>query len=341
MAITTIASSINEIVQFFVPALFRRQHINRKLKIGFIGLPGEGKSTSAALTALFDGMLQGEKCWSNMQVKCTFNVSDEMAGKFRLKGGTTTFEAETLDKKKLLRMDPEYSNGWTLLDEINMEFGEARRSMSTTNLFFNRADQQYRHLDLGLLYTVIHEMWIDPRIRNLTDIFVRCEDPALSPEGLNSRKPLGETVKWTIYPMTRLFNGHSYMQNENMPLETWYIKTRQFWGIHEYKKRIAEGDYQYNTKIKDLLEREGEIEESPVVKQEKADWGWLYDEILQMHIAEIYDIKAKELWARLRLEEKGISPVSVGKQLSKMGVSRKYDGFQVHYLISDFNLVES
>ena len=52
--IETAALSLEDILQFELPALCRRQHLNRDVLIGFIGDRGGGKSLGGGLVALLD-----------------------------------------------------------------------------------------------------------------------------------------------------------------------------------------------------------------------------------------------------------------------------------------------
>lgn len=236
---------------------------------------------SGSAVSLIDCMVDGMPCWSNMEIDAKINITDDIASKYvdygAKHGGNVRFQSLPLDKHKFLRFDPMYQNGYVFIDEINLEFAESRRSTSNVNLFFMRAGQQLRKHNLSIIYSVIHEMWIDPRLRELTDIFVKCRDTALSPEGLASHKILGKEIEWNIYPMTRIFNGISYYDNQQ-PVGPALFYARPFWDVFPTRMIQAEGQTKYSVRIdEDIVEADMSITESPVVEDIRKHWGWLID----------------------------------------------------------------
>jgi len=265
--------TLKHIIAMNVRALLRHQHLGRDVCTGFIGDRGEGKSIGAGGIALRDYMIQGEPVWSNMAIKCTVNVSDEDAAPYGLDGGKVVYESIELDKPALLRFDPQFQDGCIVIDEPNMEFAEARRSNTNTNLFFDRVGQQLRKYRSALLYTVVHEMWIDNRLRTLTDIFIRTRDTALDPDNLRKKVPPGINFEWNIYPMTRKLLGITYA-DMGKPLPPIPMNFKKMWGIIDTYQKQAEGKTKYGLDFK-ASSVEVELTESPAVVQEKKDWGWL------------------------------------------------------------------
>jgi hypothetical protein len=320
--------------------LFKKHWMNRPICIGVIGLTGEGKTGSAAVIALIDNLLEGQRVWSNLEIKADFQISDGIAQKYGVPhGGLAHFESLPLEREKLLRFDTEYHGGALFLDEVNIGFAEAMRSMSNVNLWFNEVDQQRRKLDLDIYYTVIHEMWVDNRLRNMTDVFIKCEDPALSPEGQMWRRKLGLQVQWTIYPMTRYLTGQSYhITHQTLPPK--YLQLRQFWGIFDTKKRQTTGG-KYSQLAKDESEIQGKasVKQSPEVKQEQDEWGWLEESLTEI-MAELQEdgrkeILRPELFNRLNipLEEE----LKVGKYLRRK-LQIRQSGPNTFYLVPGANL---
>jgi hypothetical protein len=235
--------------------LFRHQHLDREVIIGLVGLRGDGKSGSGAVIALLDYMMNGEPVWSNMPIGVRINVDDETARQYGLhRGGTVTYRSKELDKEGLLRFDPQYNHGCYFIDEINMEFAEARRAMSNTNLYMDRVAQQLRKYTNSMIYTVINEMFVDSRIRELTDIFIRCEDTALSAEGLRTKKPTGVDFKWTIYPMSGYMLGREYSYYATKkPLDPVYLHFEPWRGIYDDKLAQAQGKMKYGFNLTDKV----------------------------------------------------------------------------------------
>jgi uncharacterized coiled-coil protein SlyX len=244
------------IVGLKLDPILRRQHLKREVIIGLVGLRGDGKSGSGAVIALLDYMLNNNPVWSNMAIRTAIRVEDETAISMTHgvlhHGGVVTYTSQELDKEGLLRFDPSYHEGCYFIDEINMEFAEARRSMSNTNLFMDRVAQQLRKYQNSMIYTVINEMFIDARIRELTDIFIRCEDTALSVEGLNHHKQPGIDFKWTIYPMSGYLCGreNSYYLTKK-PLPPVYLHFEPWRGIYDDKLAQAPGKMKYGFNLAD------------------------------------------------------------------------------------------
>jgi hypothetical protein len=184
--------------------------LNRDSIIGFIGDRGGGKSLGAAATAFRDYLLQGEPVFSNMPLSFNINFSADQAAEYGLQPGIVHYESQPLDIDRLLDYDPEYRGGCIVIDEINIALADARRAMSTQNLYANDIGQQLRKLQSALVYTVIHEMFVDTRVRDMTDIFVSTSDAALTPEGLAAKQQQGRVFKWKIFPMTAKLNGYKY-----------------------------------------------------------------------------------------------------------------------------------
>src|SRR3989304_4249146 len=170
--------TLEAIVAHRVRALLRRFHLGPDWIIGLVGERGTGKSLGGANIPIRDWGMSGAQLWSNMKTKLTVPVDDNIAGRYGLKGGDVVYEAKPIDRGSLLRLDSRYEGGHLFLDEINLEYGEARRSTSNVNLGTDTLVQQLRKFQCGLTYTVIDEMFVDKRIRDNTDIFIVCKETA-------------------------------------------------------------------------------------------------------------------------------------------------------------------
>jgi len=332
-----IAPSLNEIIQYEIPPLLRRQHLNRDIIIGLVGDRGDGKSLGGGIIALIDFMLQGEPCWSNMQIGASFDVDDGTANRYGFpQGGVVNFYSEPLDMEKFLRFDESYHGGLFFIDEINIAIADARRAMSNQNLQSDDVGQMLRKLECGLIYTCIHEMFVDVRIRDMTDIFIKTSDTALSPEGLNRRQRQGLEFEWIIYPMSRKLTGRRYA-DEGKTLDPVYIKGQPFWGAInslEMQRRRK-----YSVAVGQGGSMEMEFQESQRVLEARSRWGWLYEKIQKLHADGVPDVLDKTLWEYLELDKRGIKAISVGKQLAQMGITkRQWRAGTFKYVIDTFDL---
>ena len=334
------APSVRDIVQYEVPAIFRRQHLNRDVVIGLIGDRGDGKSLGGGIISICDYMVQNEPCFSNLDINVAFNISDATAAKYGLPGDVAEYHSQELDMVKFLRFDTGYQGGVFYIDEINVALADARRSMSNQNLWATDVGQQLRKLQSALIYTSIHEMFVETRIRDMTDIYIATRDMALSPEGLAAKKKPGIEFEWTIYPMSRKLTGERY-QDTKQTLKT-TIKGQRWWGAIDTLRRQER--MKYKVPVGESVEgsnMELTIGESPAVVAARSKWGWLYEAVKQLHddgYTEIHNTQMKEY---LELEERGLVPSIVGVQLAKMGIKtriapRSEGGF--YYLIDQFDL---
>ncbi len=328
--------SLNNIIQYEVPILpFRHFHLKRKPKIGVIGQPGEGKSITIAFLALNQFMIFGEPCWSNLPIKYTYKVGDAIASDYGLVAGDAMFASNPLDKFRLIKMDGGYQDGVIVLDEINIEFADALKSTTNVNFYFDQADQQLRKDRNGLVYSTIDEMWIDPRLRSITDIFVICEDTALDPEGLLNSKAEGHDIRWKIYPMTRMFNGHTW--NEAHTVYTCIFHARQFWGIMDTYHKQATGRKYAVDLFKETAPYSLSSGANQVAVREYSKWGSLYDAIAKLRDEGVRILPPGQMWSYLRQYYPNTDVRQLGQQLSIMGIKRTW-GYKGDYIIDLFKL---
>jgi hypothetical protein len=336
-----VALSLEDIIQFELPPLFRHQHLNRDLIVGWVGPRGGGKSISGGLELVMDYGLQGEPTWSNAKVKATFDVDDRTAAGYGLRGGQAVFEAGPLDKYKLLKFSPEYRGGAFFTHEINIWLADARRSMSNLNLEAVDIGQELRKLESAWIYDCIHEMFVDVRLRDFTDIFVQTRDTALTAEGMARKQPQGHEFEWYIYPMTGKLNGVTYAET-GRPIGPIYVKGKQLWGLVDTMKRERREKY---PEAAPGGEPPGfELGEPPDITERYSKWGFLAEAILRLHNAGYTEIHSQELWEYVGLRDRGLSSAEAGKQLAALGVRygraapKEMGGF--YYAIDQFDLKE-
>lgn len=296
------APSLEILIAHSVRALIRRMHLNRDWIIGLIGDRGSGKSLSGANIALKDFMMSGEPCWSNMQIKMAVDVDDELSRQVGLEGGSVIYEAGHIDKQSFLTLDSRYEGGCLFFDEFNLEYGEARRSSSNVNLMTDRAVQQLRKMQCGLVYTVLNEMYVDARIRDNTDVFIRCQDVALNTGNLAEKMEQGVLFEWLIYGMTPKFAGNNRTYDKtHKPEGPYQIKLEHLWEAIDTYERQAQGATKYSD-TKTLFPLK--LQEDPAVIVDRDKWGWLDERLtgfFEKHAndGDIIEILGKEFQAEL------------------------------------------
>lgn len=341
MTVKSLASGVScleDLIKYSIRPLLRRHHLGRDVATAFIGERGGGKDLGGATVCFLDYMVEGEPCWSNSKIKVTVKISDDDAAPYGLPGGQVVYESQQLDKAALLRLENRFHGGVIYISEINMEFAEARRSQTNVNLFFDRAEQQLRKLQSAMIYNVIHEMWIDIRVRGLTDTFIKTFDTALFTENLANAKPPGENFQWFIYPQTRKFNGMIFPEDTQSPIGPFNINLKRAWGIIDTYEKQAAGKFKYGMEFGADSSVSMEIEESKAVLDELDRWGWLYELIQDLHAQGYEEILDKDLWNYLQLRQRGEFPKVVGQQLKAMGITKHQTREGVYYIIDTFDL---
>lgn len=248
-------------------------HLNSDWKVGFIGNAGDCKTISAVKLVIKDWMLHGIKCYSNLRIKYKVVLPDDYPACLALgiPGGEITYQSEELDKVALFHLDEKYRNSVIFIDEINLEMAEARRASSNINLNTNKVGQELRHLEAALIYTVINEMWVDGRIRQITDVFVRTEDTALDINSLIARKTPGCNARWQLYLMSRKLSGETYQESRHT-IGPYFMHVRKMWDAYDTLEMQASASTKYGAS---LVEKAPEFERRKNIIIEKANWDWL------------------------------------------------------------------
>lgn len=311
-----IAHSLNEIVRHSVRALIRRYHLSRDWIIGLTGLRGSGKSIGAANIVLRDFAMNDEPIWSNQDMRLNVKV-DDMTARYcgMAGGGIVTYQAQPLEKAEFLNLDSRYEGGCVHIDEPNIEYGESRRSGTNTNLATDTVVQQLRHLQCGLVYSVINEMFVDLRIREATDLFIRCSDVALGADNLRAKMAQGHVFEWELYAMTaRVAGNENTYANTHKPLYTHQITMRDLWGVID--TRESQRQTQKYSGAKELLPVE--LKEKPEAVEEKNQWAWLYLKLEQFYQKHERDGEWIEILSNEFRQEIGVTPDLWGYTVRKI-----------------------
>lgn len=273
--------TLEDIAKHTIRALFRRYHLNRDWIIGLVGDRGSGKSLGGANIAIRDFAMNNEPLWSNMQIGLGVHMPPSLVNPFDLEEGLAIYQSEYIDKQDFLRLDSRYEGGCFFFDEFNLEYGEARRSSATVNLLTDRAIQQLRKLQSGLIYTVLNEMYVDTRIRENTDLFIRCFDVAFKPENLRRKMRQGVQFEWLLFPMsTKLLGYGNTYADTGKPIGPIQITMGHLWDSIDTYERQAAGRMKY-TDSKELMPME--ITEDSKVVKDRDRWGWLNERITKFY----------------------------------------------------------
>lgn len=287
---------------------------NTKLSkcIGLIGPRGSCKSLGAAAMGIMDYLVPGYSLISNMDVKWGLNFKGDIIG----------YKSEKLDKMEFLKfkMDDRIA---VLIDEVNIEFSEARRSMTNRNLIFNKILQQLRKRQMNVIYTVQHEMWIDNRLRWQTDVFIKTMDICLRPGGIHLPYEFGEYASWKVFDMSGIFGQGTYTETMKPLIDGWRFNGKKWWNTFDTNEiqGIMEDSY-------------GKMEgqQPSVVEAEANKWGWLADKVKILHEQGINEIPSVRLSQYIGQE----LTAKIRGMLKVYGVY--YDALKQAYIVDGFDL---
>lgn len=307
-----------------IPQRFINFGRNTKLSkcIGIIGPRGSCKSIAAAAMGIVDYLIPGYKLISNMQVQWGIKVGDMMAG----------YYSDELDKMALLKFNIE-DNVAALVDEVNIEFSEARRSMSNRNIIFNKILQQLRKRAMNVIYTVQHEMWIDNRLRWQTDIFIKTRDVCLKPGGIFLPYEFGEYASWRVYDMSGVFGQGSYAETMTPVIDDWRFNAKQWWNTFDTKEiQGLEQDAYGGDGAQPLEIKRNEY----IVKQEN-DLAYIYDVFQKWHDEGITEVSSDTVWKHFGVKTHK-AKTWLGGILKNMGL--EYKEWKKSYQIPETDLTK-
>lgn len=286
--------------------------------IGFTGYRGSGKSLAAAAMAIIDYMVQGYTVWSNMGIQYGLEVG----------GFQVAYASQPLDKADVLKL--RLGKGLVVVDEVNVEFSEARRSQTNRNLQFNGLLQQLRKRQLDMIYTTQHEMWVDNRLRFQTDVFIQCQDVLLKPGNARfQHADFGELCEWTIYDMTGILGKGSYLQTQQ-PAGVFRFRAKHWWNTYDTNQVQGEGQESYGKDPKQSSQPS--VERAGHIVAAEDEFGWMFDKIQELHDMGLQRISHDELYEILHLPN---VPAS-GRILTQLNLS--YDRQHKEYRIPTADL---
>jgi hypothetical protein len=287
-----IAPSLEVLIAYKVKKLLRRMHLNKDVIIGFIGDRGDGKSVGAGLVACLDyGIEPGAIIRSNMDIQIDISVSDAEAARYGLNGGTVHYQSKELDKGKFLGFDDSYKGAIYVVDEINIWLADARRATSNQNLYTDDVGQELRKWESPLIYTCIHEMFVDSRIRDLTDIFVKTEDTALTPLGLSRRQKQGIEFQWYIYAMSRKLTGERYADTHQR-IGPFYIRGKPVWGLIDTNKRQERKKFNPAAAGREM---ELSVKQDAQTRAFMKQFGWVGEKLVELRNQGVDSLSTKEM----------------------------------------------
>lgn len=290
--------------------------------IGFTGPTGGGKTIGAAYWLCVDALIRGKPVFS-YELPVSITIQHQ--------GITRTFSSEPLEPAMLYTLDERLRRCVLFYDEMNLSGGDSRRSMSTKNITFNYALQQKRKLRASLLYTVIQENWIDPRTRQLTDIYVRCGDLCLRPWGQDEGLDRGEVFSMDILDWSGQLTGKPYLQYPVSTNYTFYGK--RFWPLVDSYNLIDIITAQAGVEIQQS-KMQIKVGEDAKLQKQSALHERIFATLSFLKESGHNEIRDNELWNIMDTSED--EKRQVGIQLKQFGVTKKQRRDGYHYILPSF-----
>lgn len=284
--------------QLFRTRIFNYGKVKKLPKVmGFVGPWGSGKSISGAGVTILDYMVDGYTVFSNMDIRFFVRVGDMVAG----------YHTEPLVKADLFKL--QLYDALLFVDEINIEFADSRRAISNKNLQFSKVIQLIRKRHLNMIYTVISEMYVDNRVRDMTSLFVKCGDILLMPGNLGQPFDFGERISWKVYDMMGILNKGSYHYTKEPAVET-IFNAKRFWRTYDTDLVQGEGQTSYSS-LDDAMEDEPDINmqinRAQYLADYHRDFSWLEDIVIEMMEDGRAEIPVDEIYSKPEVQDSGIT----------------------------------
>lgn len=305
---------IARLIELYLPMRYFKVGDYEKVDmvIGMCGHRGAGKSVGAAMVCLFDFMLRGLNCWSNMPISCKVCYRD------------ISREYHSIDtaQVELLDLQAGYRGGVILADECNLSFASSYKTMSSANQDFAALVQQVRKRKLSIIWTAQSFMSIDKNLRFQTDLCVACRDTHLSGEN----PIMGDVSAWDVYDIGSITGKYSMEYELSHPYITQYpigsgvnVWMRPFWGLID-TALLQSNDYvsQYRDNKKKRVTANDEMV--------KAMNGSIMEYIQTLKDTGVTRFWAHELWHAQGIVGDIAAQSTWGVALAKEGYEKKRNG---------------
>jgi hypothetical protein len=286
--------------------MFHRQRIIRSgyleelnLVLGLVGGRGAGKSCGAAGIGIYDFLLCGMPLISNMDIQV----------RVRYKTVAKIFKSQNLSLVNLVNVKDQsnmYRDCCLVVDEVNLEMGDARRSMANKNLNFSFALQQLRKRKLHIIHTAQSEMHCDERVRFQTSMYISCKDAAYN-DGLPQPGSLGRKAHWKLYDTSGVVNGE-ITDDKRMVIKEWDFHNTPFWNSYN-SWEIQTGDDDACPEASDIVIKD--TPELAALKTENRTAQQIVDYISGLGIKKVYK---DTIWDSLGITDTS-TRTSVGMRL--------------------------
>lgn len=306
--------------------IFRKWNLGRDVIYVFIGDRGSGKSVSGGTICMRDNLMVGEPVWSNLQVTATLPINDDLELLIReyesftgqqIKRQPAVYRSDELDPAKLLSNEPPYRGGMILVDEMNIELADSLRSTMNQALATSDLVQLLRKLQSGIVGSCISEMFLPPRVREATDVYIRTHDYAFINESERYGQRQGVDYEWSVFPVTGKLAGYSHRFSETKePWAKLRLHGKGMWGIVDTLQRkerhkhvskslyaMEEEEAEKNLAEAPLADIDMKILQSEVVKSDNEEWGWLYNHpFIHKMLETCAEVRATELLDNLAMD---------------------------------------
>jgi len=304
---------------YHVDRLFKSGYLqDLSLVTAFIGPRGSGKSVGATAYAVIDYLLAGKPVWSNMPIEL----------KVKYRDCEKIFRSEPLDKAALMdinEFESQFADGLILIDEMNIEIADSRRSMSNTMLWFDMMLQEVRKRKMNICYMLQAEEWAGSRSRWQTDIYVVCRDRAFL-DGHPTKDKIGRRSRWRLHDMSGIITGDikfmaGFDRNKVDYFEEITFWNVPFWGVYQTHQMQAYEKFDPSKKNDRKL-----VIDTETLNRLTAGYQVLPEMIVNLLDSVGGRILRSEVWELLKVDDQA-ERTKIGSLLHDLGVDDYRDTY--------------
>lgn len=309
--------------------LFKQDYLeDLSLVFGLIGPRGSGKSVGGAAIAVIDFLLTGKVVWSNMNIELVVAYRSTTDNRVISK----LFSSQPLDKAALMDIndfESQFANGLIMIDEVNIEIGDSRRSMANSMVFFDYMLQEIRKRKMNILYQLQSEQWSGGRLRWQTDIYIICRDSSFI-SGKPSKESIGRFSKWSIHDMSGIITGelkyNPRIRDRIDPYKTITFWNTPFWNTYSTAQLQRHQKFD-PTKVDKVLNDTELVINSEEFAKLTTSYNVLPEMVMRLINTGMVQTTRDDIWRILGIEDHS-TKTKVGQLLKQLGCEdyRQSDG---------------
>lgn len=217
--------------------------------------------------------------------------------------------SEELDVIKLVTQHQDLNNKLIVADEIQ-NIMDSTRSMTTMSRLIYLFASQSRKFHAAFAYTIMNPLWVNARLRAMTDFTIFCQDVAKSPYGREHRIKEGEFCTWHIFDSTGQTTGQIPFMWPGFYLGKRTVALRSIWECYDTEQK--QDVWEAYRKIK-VLQPVEEID--PFGIRDTLDSGLLAPSLSEATIDEVEMLESIDQGIKAAAVTPGMSAETIKKMM--------------------------